>query len=255
MTAPICELFSSLQGEGILVGVRQLFLRFAGCNLRCDYCDTQRAWERPEFARVERTPGARDWEQTPPEMTPEQAAARAQHLLRLAPAVHHSIALTGGEPLLHADFLRELLPLLGEMGLRCYLETNGTLADELAGVIAHLDFIAADVKLPSATMQPPLWGAHERFLVTMAGHEDANRTDFVKIVYVHRTSEEEVERAARLIAGINPNLPLVLQPATMNRIDFPEPLPSQGLQFQAAALRHLGDVRVIPQMHKLGGWL
>ncbi len=254
MTAPICELFSSLQGEGLLVGVRQLFLRFAGCNLRCDYCDTRYAWEAPESARVEQTPGKRDWEQAPPEMTPAEVAARAQHLLRLAPGVHHSISITGGEPLLHADFLRELLPMLGEMGLPCYLETNGTLADELAGVIAHLDFVAADVKLPSATLQAPLWGAHERFLVTMAAHEDPNRRDFVKMVYVRRTKEEEILRAARLIAGVNPNLPLVLQPAAGDQPDI-APTPNQGLDFQAAALRHLREVRVIPQMHKSGGWL
>ncbi|MEM4195978.1 MAG: 7-carboxy-7-deazaguanine synthase QueE, partial [Methanothermobacter sp.] len=40
MKAPIMEVFSSIQGEGLLLGKRQIFIRFAGCNLNCSYCDT-----------------------------------------------------------------------------------------------------------------------------------------------------------------------------------------------------------------------
>ena len=41
LEAPIVEIFSSIQGEGLLVGRRQIFVRFAGCNLDCNYCDTE----------------------------------------------------------------------------------------------------------------------------------------------------------------------------------------------------------------------
>ena len=41
MDAPIIEIFSSIQGEGLLIGERQIFVRFAGCNLDCTYCDTK----------------------------------------------------------------------------------------------------------------------------------------------------------------------------------------------------------------------
>ena len=41
MKAPIIEIFSSFQGEGLLIGERQIFVRFAGCNLDCNYCDTK----------------------------------------------------------------------------------------------------------------------------------------------------------------------------------------------------------------------
>ena len=41
MEAKINEIFSSIQGEGPVVGYKQLFIRFCGCNLNCDYCDTE----------------------------------------------------------------------------------------------------------------------------------------------------------------------------------------------------------------------
>jgi len=255
MTAPIVEVFSSIQGEGLLVGERQVFLRLAGCNLCCAYCDTPGAQEIPAFARLERTPGRQDFAETPSAMTATEVADAIRHLVRPQPGLHHSVALTGGEPLLRAAFLLELLPRIGALGLGAYLETNGTLAEELGQVIAHLDAICADIKLPSATQQPPRWGAHEFFLLTMAAHEDPTRLDFVKCIIAAESTEEEVGRAARLIAGINPQLPLVLQPVTPTRPNINAPAPGHMLNLQAVAKQHLTQVRVIPQTHRLGGYI
>lgn len=253
--APIAEIFSSLQGEGLLVGERQLFLRFAGCNLRCAYCDTPTAREIPAHARIEQSPGQRDWQEAPSAMAPAQVISHLRRLARAQPGLHHSLSLTGGEPLLHTGFLAELLPLLRDLGLPAYLETNGTLADELPRVLAQLDYVCADVKLPSATRQAALWGAHERFLVTLAAHADPARRDFVKCVFSADTTEEELSRAVRLVASVNPDLPLVLQPVSPVPGGPPPPGPEQTLRLHALARRHLSHVRVIPQVHRLAGWL
>lgn len=259
MIAPIVEIFSSIQGEGLLVGERQIFLRFAGCNLCCVYCDTPGAQEIPAFARIERTAGRQDFEEVrwagAGLLPPEEVTDAVRRLVRPQPGLHHSVALTGGEPLLHAAFLADLLPRLGDLGLAAYLETNGTLAEALTKIIAHLDVICADLKLPSATRQPPMWGAHELFLLTMAAHEDPVRLDFVKCIISAETPDEEIARAARLLAGVNPELPLVLQPVTPTRPEVHPPAPLQALHLQAVAKEHLPHVRIIPQTHRLGGYL
>jgi len=255
MSAPVVEIFSSIQGEGLLVGERQVFLRFGGCNLRCAYCDTPGAQVPPPVCRVARSPGGPEFEEVANPLSAEAITAAIRRLVRPQPGLHHSVALTGGEPLLHAPLLAELLPALGDLGLQAYLETNGTLAEELTEVIEHLDVVCADMKLPSATKQAPLWGLHERFLLALASAEDRSRRDFWKCVVTGECDPAEVERAAGLIASVDAELPLVLQPVTPARAQVRPPSPWQMLHLQAVAKGHLPNVRIIPQMHRVGGYL
>jgi organic radical activating enzyme len=287
MTAPITELFSSIQGEGLLVGERQVFLRFAGCNLCCAYCDTPGAQQAPPAARIERpsslplrsrggavrhcchservgqelvschstSPSPPDFDHLPNPLTTSQLTDAIRRLTRPQPGLHHSVALTGGEPLLHAAFLAELLPLLGDLGLQAYLETNGTLADELVTIIPHLDTICADIKLPSSTREAPQWEAHERFALALAAHEDPSRLDFWKCVVTANATDDEIDLAAQLLAAINPESALILQPVTPHHATITAPAPHHMLHLQAIAKRHLPTVRIIPQTHLLGGYL
>ncbi|HEX7459911.1 MAG TPA: hypothetical protein VF279_04720, partial [Acidimicrobiales bacterium] len=58
----VSEIFSAIQGEAALVGERQVFVRLAGCNIRCTYCDQPEALERTAGpCRIEATAGRRDW--------------------------------------------------------------------------------------------------------------------------------------------------------------------------------------------------
>jgi 7-carboxy-7-deazaguanine synthase len=102
-TLKIAEIFASLQGEGLRQGEPTIFVRLAGCNLRCPFCDTQRAW----------TGGRR--------ITVGRIADRVARLSRTGPAAW--IVLTGGEPLMQD--VGPLVRLLKSKGWKIQVETNG----------------------------------------------------------------------------------------------------------------------------------
>lgn len=243
--ANMVEIFSSIQGEGMFVGVRQFFLRFHGCTLDCCYCDTRKTLSStpPEFCQIETTPGKEDF-------TPSANPIAASKILNLLtkwatalPNAHHSISLTGGEPLLHNKFLKNNLPKLRKI-LPIFLETNGVLHAELAQCIDFLDYISMDFKLPSTTKSRPYWDEHRKFLAVAA-----QRQVYAKAVISNETPDTEILRTSEIIASVRTDIPLILQPITSSTSI--EVLSSTKLfQLQETASSVLNDVRVIPQTHK-----
>lgn len=245
-SAPILEIFSGIQGEGILVGARQVFVRFCGCNRRCAYCDTREALAPSATCAVEQEPGSRRFTAVPNPMSPQQVADAAA-ALNTSPKLHHSVSLTGGEPLLYPDFILVLSRLLLNQGLPIYLETNGTLPDALERVIDGVRYVAMDIKLESATGQPTPWDAHVRFLRIAAMHGVQ-----VKVVVTSTTTDDELDQVAKVVSAGWFKAPVVLQPVTATGGIRP-PSPAVILRMQEFLARRLLSVRVIPQVHKLMG--
>ena len=125
MKAPIIEIFSSFQGEGLLIGERQIFVRFAGCNLNCNYCDTNDSKS----------------EKSGKLMTVEEVTSEINRIL--TPDCK-TISFTGGEPSLYPEFISEVSR---NFDLNIMLETNGTLPDNILS-IDGLDIVSLDIKLP-----------------------------------------------------------------------------------------------------------
>ena len=244
--APLIEVFSSIQGEGSLLGRRQIFVRFAGCNLQCGYCDTPHTPR--QRCRVEKVPGSgcfTTWD-NPVELTTLvdythsllDSRSTCQHS-------HRSFAFTGGEPLLHAELLHKWLPHLRNI-LPIQLETNGTLPHALEHVIPWLDWVVMDIKLESQTGEPTPWELHRDFL-RLALQAQCR----VKLVVGDLTQDAELHTAAKLLTSTLPsteaNFDVVLQPRTINgrcSIAGTTLLRQQDI-LSAYAL----DVRVIPQTH------
>ena len=101
----IAETFLSLQGEGMLAGMRSFFVRTAGCNLRCVWCDTPYTSWQPEGSR-----------RTTVELVTEAVASGAEH-----------VVVTGGEPLIQRE-IGDLTVRLRQAGLHVTVETAGTVA-------------------------------------------------------------------------------------------------------------------------------
>jgi 7-carboxy-7-deazaguanine synthase len=119
----VAEIFESLQGEGKNQGRPCLFIRLAGCNLSCRWCDTAYA------------------QQGGTEMDCKEVL---EQCWRKNP---HLVCITGGEPLLQKDALLGLLPSLHKRGTAIDIETNGTIAFTELQPYAS---ICMDVKCPSS---------------------------------------------------------------------------------------------------------
>ena len=214
----IKEIFESIQGEGPFVGTKQLFIRFCGCNLNCDYCDTN--FDAKDAVSY----------------TAESLIKKIQNDYDLKRI--HSVSLTGGEPLLHAQFIDEFVHFLHD--IKIYLETNATLTDELLKVKDKIDIISADIKLPSSAGKDT-FVLHDKFLTNCDGIYT-----FAKIVFDKNITDEEIEICANL--GKKHNIELVLQPKmnggkmTVNN-DFCQNILNKFLNIYT-------NVRLIPQVHK-----
>jgi len=241
--AQLNEIFQSFQGEGPYVGERQIFIRFAGCNLSCEYCDSPQALAISETYKLGTHP--------PQNLkNPCSAAKLLEHVTTLEKSKSHihSVSLTGGEPLLQVDFLKNFLPELKKTGWPIYLETNGVLPKHLGEIIDLVDIVALDFKLPSSTGLSPYWAEHKASLETAYGKEV-----FVKIVATRNTKVQELDQAASLIASIDPEILTILQPVTPHGPVKHRPTVEELFAFHNMLKRHLKRVRVIPQTHKLLG--
>lgn len=238
--ARIIEVFPSIQGEGIYVGMPHLFVRFWNCNMACHYCDT-------------------DYRGPYVEYSPGRLSSEVKRLISTE-GPFHAVSLTGGEPLLWHRFLRRWLPWLKDEGQSAYLETNGTLPEALAELLPWLDIVAMDIKPPSATADRPQWAAHERFLrlawegLPASGADGPMRPSvFVKVVVTRDTEGPELEQAVQLVRSVDRSIPLVLQPVTPWGRVSEGPTQEQLARWVHMAGDVLADVRITPQVHRLLG--
>lgn len=218
MRAKIAGTFEGIQGEGIYTGIKQVFIRFYGCNLSCKFCDTRLNSYR-EFDLGELLKRIRSFDIN-----------------------YHSISLTGGEPLLQSDFLVKFLPKLKK---KLYLETNGTLPEKLNQIIDQIDIVAVDIKIPSSTGLKDFWNEHIKFL------EIASKKEvFIKAVVCKSTKLEDIKKTIKLVADFNKDIPFILQP---NSFEMEKGLIKRLIYFQNLCCHYLSYVRIIPQMHKFLG--
>ena len=141
----LVEIFESLQGEGRNMGRPCVFVRFAGCNLRCPWCDT--------------------------DVAKRFTVSRTDLLREIAGFKAKSVILTGGEPTL-AKGMPELVAALRQAGYWIGVETNGTVAADWLGFV---DYVACSPKRGAGLA---LTAADEVRVVA----EDAQTADFCRAV-------------------------------------------------------------------------
>lgn len=165
---PIAEIFDSIDGEGKRTGLMAVFVRFAGCSLRCSYCDTGYALKKEDAA----------------------AWLTEQDILEKIHAYPwKKITVTGGEPLLQP--IQHLCEVLGQEGYEVNVETSG--AEPLLSHRPDHLFYTMDYKCPGSGMEGamrleniPLLGKQDVVKFVVAGPGDLQRmADVLQTLFAH----------------------------------------------------------------------
>lgn len=218
------EIFASLQGEGPSTGEPAAFLRLAGCNLSCAWCDTAYAWD---FARHD--PAL--------ESHPLPPAAVAERLLATG---ERRLVITGGEPLLQQPALAALLSALPR-DLLIEVETNGTIAPE-AVLLARVTRWVVSPKLQSAGAARAV-RLREDLLRAFATHDAA----WCKLVVAN---DADLAEADALVAALGwPHARVLLMPEASDR----ETLAARWPWVAAAAAARRFGVSTRLQVERWGG--
>ncbi len=237
------EVFTSIQGEGVYVGVMQVFLRLSGCSLGCCYCDTPGSAEVPGECIIR---GKGSVEKLSNPVDAAELAGIAITMIRGQGSIH-SLSITGGEPLEQPEFLVGFLDIFKSEKVPVYLETNGLEEDAARQIAPLVDIISMDIKLPSLCGGGQIFGIYEKVLPVFG-----LRNLFCKVVIADGFDMEEFLDATRLVAGYNRKIPFIIQPATEAggccRVS-----PDILLECYRSASGFLDDVRVIPQCHQIMG--
>ncbi len=168
------EMFTSIQGEGPYIGIPMFFVRFTGCNLRCEWCDTEYAFYEGE------------------EMSVDDIVEKVEN------SGMEWVCLTGGEPLLQEDIYK-LVDILLRRGHKVLVETNGSLPVDKLPTEDNL-VISLDIKTPSSKMEKAMLFENLEYL---------GPNDFVKFVIA---DERDFEYAKGIIDKYGIEREIVFQP-------------------------------------------
>jgi 7-carboxy-7-deazaguanine synthase len=170
----INEIFYSLQGEGAWVGLPTVFIRTAGCNLRCTYCDTTYAYDDGKDMNVD------------------------EILHSIQSYKCPFVCITGGEPLLQKD-LMDILGALVRKHYKICVETNGSKSVKKI-VRKKSVIISLDIKCPSSRMQQHMIFTNIALL---------SKNDQIKFIIKRK---EDYEYAKKIINTYKPRCMVFLQP-------------------------------------------
>lgn len=251
--ASLVEVFTSLQGEGSMMGLRQIFVRFAGCNLECLYCDTD--FSLKEKFRLETRPFSKKYSFLPNPVD-------AENLLKLIidlrkKALTDWLVLSGGEPLLQANFLAHFLPQAKKKGFKIFLETNATLPEGFLKLKKYFDFVSLDLKLPDFCRPETALRNQFNFFRLCSRLEGEAKVVIVDFELFSKKLGSPGTNLKSLIENFNqrlvefnsilPHYPLVLQPSTV----FFEPSFKMMLKCQRIALKCHSNVKLLPRLQVL----
>ena len=233
MNARIFEIFTSIEGEGILYGTKTLFVRFAGCPYSCFYCDTLDA--------------------LPLDSGKEYSITEACNLIDSNLQDNtFKVNFTGGETLIQHEAVSELAKHVKARGLPTYLESACFDSKKFLYVLPSIDFVKIEFKTIESEFidekhYPELL---RNTLECLQAAVEAKKTTYIKIVVSSKTEPESfkeiLEQIFKIISKENIS-GFIIQPTT----SLSEPTLEQLLEFYDLVYPYYDEVRVVPQLHKV----
>ena len=233
MKTRLFEIFTSIEGEGILYGTKTLFVRLAGCPYSCFYCDTLDA--------------------LPLDSGKEYSINEACDLIdKNLQKNTYKVNFTGGEPLIQHEAVSELAKYVKSKGIPTYLESACFDSKKFLHVLPSIDFVKIEFKtidseFIDAKHHPNLI---KNTLECLEASINANKTTYIKIVVSSNTElssfNELVDKIFK-IASKETISGFIIQPTT----SISEPSLEKLIGFYDSVYPYYDQVRIVPQLHKI----
>ena len=233
MKTRLFEIFTSVEGEGILYGTKTLFVRFAGCPYSCFYCDTLDA--------------------LPLDSVKEYSLDEACLLIdKNLQKNTYKVNFTGGEPLIQHEAVYELAKYVKSKGIPTYLESACFDSKKFSYVLPSIDLIKIEFKTHDSEFidskhYPNLI---KNTLECLQASITANKTTYIKIVVSSKTKLNSfTELTEKIFKNISKGdiAGFVIQPTT----SISEPSLERLMEFYDIVYPHYEQVRIVPQLHKI----
>lgn len=229
------EIFTSVEGEGILYGTKTLFVRLAGCPFKCFYCDTKEA--------------------LPMSSGKEYEIGEAQKLIEESLEKNtYKVNFTGGDPLVQAEAVSELARFVQEKKIPTYLESSCFDSEKFSKVLPFFDYIKIEFKTPESEFVDKLHYSKllENELQCLRLAIGSGKVTYIKIVVSSRTEPAQFGDLVKTIFEVTPGTKIagfIIQPT----YGVAEPNLKQLLELYDAVYLYYDGVRIVPQLHKFIG--
>ena len=235
MKVRLYEIFTSIEGEGLLYGTKTLFVRLAGCPFKCFYCDTKDAVPMNSGQQYELDEAKKMIERSLEKNT-------------------YKVNFTGGDPLAQSEAVSELARFVQLKKIPSYLESSCYDSARFAQVLPYLDFIKIEFKTPDSEFVDSKHYSKllENELDCLRLSVESKKVTYIKVVVSSKTELGPFKKLLERIFQITSKSSLagfIIQPT----YGIAEPSLEQLLSFYDEVHAYYEEVRIVPQIHKFIG--